>query len=209
MRTSLRTPEAAATMAAPRMIRVAALCGSLRGASLNRMLLRAVRARAPAGMVVLDDAPIGALPHFNPDLEHDMPAVVCALRDGVMTSDALVIASPEYAHGIPGTLKNALDWLVSDERFPGKPVLVLNASPRSVHADAALCEVLTTMSARLVGDRSHPVPLRARGLDDAALLADAALVAAIDAALACLCDVVLGTSQPDDPADQAAEPGVS
>ena len=200
--------EAAATVFATRVIRVAAMCGSLRGASLNRMLLRAVRTRAPAGMVVLDDAPIGALPLFNPDLEADMPAVVSAFRDAVMGSDAVIVASPEYAHGIPGAFKNALDWLVSDERFPGKPVLVLNASPRSLHADAALCEVLTTMSAQLVGDRSHPVPLRARGLDDTALLADAELVAAIDEALACLRDVVLERLLSEGPAaDQADEPG--
>ncbi len=168
------------------VLTVAVLCGSLRRASINRMLLRAVRARAPPGMIVLGDAPIGSLPLFDPDLEADMPHQVQVLRDMVMGGDALIIASPEYAHGISGVLKNALDWLVSDERFTGKAVLVLNSSPSSVHADATLREVLRTMSARIVGEASHPIPLRARALDDAGVLGDPALVAAIDQALEAL-----------------------
>lgn len=183
---------------------IVALCGSLRVASINRMLLRVVRQRAPAGMHIADAPPLRALPLFDPDLEgtdaqgHDaMPAAVQALRDAVMGSDGVIIASPEYAHGISSVLKTALDWMVSDERFVGKPVLVLNCSPRSVHADAALREILTTMSARLVGDASSAIPLRARGLDEGAILADAALLAAIDQALLSLRDCVLAPADDD------------
>ena len=62
---------------------------------------------------------VHALPLFNPDLEADMPAVVQALRDALMRSGAVIIASPEYAHGLSGGMQNALDWRVSDERFVG------------------------------------------------------------------------------------------
>jgi len=70
----------------------------------------------------------------------------------------LLIASPEYAHGVTGVLKNALDWLVASERFFGKPVAVLNASPRAHHADASLREILRTMSANIVEAASVSVP---------------------------------------------------
>ena len=72
------------------------------------------------------------------------------LRALVAASDAIVIAAPEYAHGLPGAFKNALDWLVASETFAGKRVALINASPRAFHAQANLQEILSTMAARLV-----------------------------------------------------------
>ena len=95
---------------------------------------------------------VGKLPLYNPDLEHHVP-------DQVADSQALLVADPEYAHGVTGTLKNALDWLVSFEPFANKPVALLNASPRAHHADDALREILKTMSAKLVESVSITVPL--------------------------------------------------
>ena len=77
---------------------------------------------------------LGELPLFNPDLEGRAPSAVARWVERVETADALLIASPEYAHGVTGVLKNALDWLVASERFYGKPVAVLNAKPRAAHA---------------------------------------------------------------------------
>ena len=77
----------------------------------------------------------------------------------ISAADALVIASPEYAHGVSGVIKNALDWLVGLEAFARKPIAVLNASPRASHADAALHETLLTMAAVVVNGRSFMVPL--------------------------------------------------
>src|SRR5690349_58427 len=128
-----------------------ALSGSLRAASLNTMALRALRTLAPEGTEVQLYESIGALPHFNHDVETSaLPEIVAALRRQVAAADGLVIACPEYAHGIPGSFKNALDWLVGMPDFPEKPVMLVNTSPRSVHAQAQLREVLATMSARLV-----------------------------------------------------------
>ena len=67
-----------------------------------------------------------------------------------------MIAAPEYAHGVPGALKNALDWLVASDAFPGKPVALINAAPRAFHAQAALRETLATMAARLVPEALSP-----------------------------------------------------
>jgi len=148
-----------------------ALCGSLRAASINAALLRAFARLAPAGVAVAPSPSLGALPLFNPDLEAAPPTAVIALREAVARADGLVIASPEYAHGVSGTIKNALDWLVGFEPFVHKPTVVLNASPRAHHADDALRETLRTMSAGLVGEASFVLPLLGAKLDDDGLCA--------------------------------------
>src|SRR5581483_420099 len=128
----------------PPPMRLLAICGSLRAASSNRSALEAVRLLAPAGVEVLPWHGLGGLPHFNPDLDTEQapatPPAVAALRRLVGECDGLLISSPEYAHDVAGSLKNALDWLVSCSEFPGKPVALINTSPRATHAQAALAE---------------------------------------------------------------------
>jgi NAD(P)H-dependent FMN reductase len=159
-----------------------ALCGSLRAASMNRALLEACRRGAPPYTLTVFGG-LGALPLFNPDLEADLPAAVRALHAEIERTDALLIASPEYAHGVTGVLKNALDWLVSFPPFVDRPVAIFNASPRSVHADAALREILATMSAQLVFDACLARPLRSTGptVDSIVAAHGAAMRAALDA----------------------------
>lgn len=138
---------------------VLAICGSLRTASVNRMLLHTAIQLAPPGMSIRMYPTIGELPLYNPDLECSVPKQVKTFRNQVADSQALIIASPEYAHGMTGAIKNALDWMVSVESFANKPVAVLNASPRARHADAALRETLRTMSAVIVEEASICVSL--------------------------------------------------
>jgi NAD(P)H-dependent FMN reductase len=145
------------------MFTITALCGSLRAASMNAALLRATARIASPGIQVRIFDGLALLPLFNPDLETRAPEPVLALRESIESCDAVLIASPEYAHGVTGALKNALDWLVSFEGFVGKPVAIFNASPRSVHADASLREILVTMSARLVEEACLVLPLRSTG----------------------------------------------
>lgn len=141
-----------------RPIRIVALSGSLRRQSVNAALLREIAARAPVGVAV-EIVSLETLPLFNPDLESPPPQAVTAFRGRVAAADALIIASPEYAHGVSGVMKNALDWLVSCEAFAAMPVAVLNAAPRAHHADAALREILSTMSAQVVEKASVTIPL--------------------------------------------------
>jgi chromate reductase len=82
---------------------------------------------------------------------------VLALRERIGAADGLLFCSPEYAHGVPGSLKNALDWLVSSIEFPHKPVALINASPMATHAQASLIETLSLMTARIVTDVTIPV----------------------------------------------------
>ena len=128
---------------------------------------------------------LGELPHFNPDLDWDEPPpLVGVLRRKIGESDGIVISSPEYAHGVPGTLKNALDWLVASVEFPDKPVALIGVSGESVYMTASLQEILKTMSARLVTEASVIVPVRGRQIDGQGIANDPTLRAQLDGALA-------------------------
>lgn len=156
------------------MIRLLAVCGSLRAASTNKALLEAAARLAPAGMIVDPFDRLVEIPPFNPDLDTPTPPPVVALwRGEIGISDGLLISSPEYARGVPGSLKNALDWLVSSEVFPGKPVALFHASERGVAMQASLRLILETMSAKLVESAMLTVPLLGTQTDAAAIVSDA------------------------------------
>jgi NAD(P)H-dependent FMN reductase len=162
-------------------VRILAISGSLRAGSSNGAVLDAARLLAPDDVVVERYDGIAELPAFNPDVEEagELPASVRDLRTRVAAADALLVSSPEYAHGFPGALKNLLDWLVGSTDFPGLPVTLVAASDRSVHAQAQLAEVLRTMSARLVPDGAVVVPLPSRTTDAASIVRDDRLAAVL------------------------------
>lgn len=142
-------------------MQVLAISGSLRTSSINSAFCRAAVRLAPPELQITVFEGLGSLPHFNPDLDIESfpPPPVVVFREAVSQSSALIIASPEYAHGISGVMKNALDWLVSFEGSVYKPVAIINTSPRARHAYDALREVLVTMSATIVPHASVSLPL--------------------------------------------------
>lgn len=169
-------------------MRVLGLSGSLRAASVNTALLRAAAKLAPEGIRVVLHPGLGELPLFNPDVEaaRPLPPAVEDLHSRVLGSDALLIASPEYAHGVSGAIKNALDWLVGFPPFEHKPVAILNASARGHHADAALRETLRTMAANIVEAASVTVPIPGATADPEAYALGPPLASAIVSALRAL-----------------------
>lgn len=142
-----------------------AISGSLRAASFNTMLLNALSELTPRGVVIKVYSGIGHLPLFNPDLVKESIASVMDFKCALDNCRGVIIASPEYAHGVTGVMKNALDWVVDCETFVNKPVALLNASPRATHAHAALRETLSVMSAYLVDSASVTVPILGSKLD--------------------------------------------
>jgi chromate reductase len=141
--------------------RVLAISGSLRAGSSNSAILRAAQRLAPVGMRIDLYEDLGSLPHFNPDLDDTdtPPSAVAELRALVGAADGLIISSPEYAHGVPGSLKNALDWLVSSNELMDLPVLLINASPSGGHyAQPALAEILRVMGANVLEKASLTSP---------------------------------------------------
>jgi NAD(P)H-dependent FMN reductase len=156
-------------------VRVLAISGSLRRASTNTAALEALARLAPEGVKVLVFGDLAKLPPFNPDDDMEdkpKPEPIETLRALVDASDALVIAAPEYAHGLPGALKNALDWLVASETFAGKPTALINTSPRAFHAQASLREILSTMAARLIPEAFVSISLTGKAVAPDDILAD-------------------------------------
>ena len=161
-----------------------AISGSLRRGSSNSALIAAVSRLRPqiVDVSISDDLP--ALPPFNPDLEGDTtPASVTRFRARLLACDAVLISSPEYAHGVPGVMKNALDWVVASGELIGKPIALINASARASHAWTSLRETLTVMSARVILAASITIPLDGRALDADDIVADATLAASLKSAL--------------------------
>ena len=165
---------------------VLAVAGSLRAASINAAFCRASSRLAPPGLHITVYAHLGSLPPFNPDLDARPPRAVAQFRAAIGGADALILASPEYARGMSGVMKNALDWLVSYEGFVGKPVAVINTSPRASHAYDSMLEVLKTMSATLVPEASIAVPLLGECITEDRMVGTPAIALQIRAALVAL-----------------------
>ncbi|KQV14088.1 FMN reductase [Rhizobium sp. Root1203] len=169
-----------------------ALCGSQRKVSTNRQLLEALRDHAPEGVTVEICELIGDLPIFNPDREGEhAPALVRQFAASVRAADGIIIACPEYAHGLPGGLKNALDWLVSGDEVPFKPVMIAHASHRGELVLEQLTEVLRAMSFSLVPAAFLRVGLLGKADDArAACLRECSERGILAAALAKFCDAI-------------------
>ena len=152
-------------------VKLLALSGSLRKRSYNSAAINALQKLAPGHIeIIIGD--ISQLPIFNPDREGENIPELERLKHSLSQSGGLIIASPEYAHGISGPLKNALDWLVSGEEFPYKPIMLINTSPRASHAQAALREVLSTMSGNVIEDSCVNIPLLGSELDHNGIIAE-------------------------------------
>ena len=122
-------------------MKILAISGSLRASSSNTVMLRAAAALAPSTVKFTLFDGIGNLPHFNPDIDGEtVSPFVTDFRAALHTADAVIFSVPEYAHGVPGVLKNALDWVVGSGELAGKPVALFNPSARGTYAQASLSE---------------------------------------------------------------------
>ena len=134
-------------------VKIIGISGSLRTVSLSTALLKTAATLAPCDVKLMVYDGIGNLPHFNPELDKEpVPDAVSDFRSQLNSSAGVVISTPEYAHGIPGALKNALDWLLASGELYEKPVALFSPSPYARFAHASLIETLTVMMARLIPD---------------------------------------------------------
>lgn len=176
----------------PRRRKILALCGSLRKASSNLALLQAAARLAPKGVEVVIAAPLDRLPHFNPDLDVEpAPATVTLWRREIASAHAVLICSPEYAFSIPGTLKNALDWLVSSGELYERPLALITASPNQGGAARAQAHLIDTLKAQQVAfiEEAHvSVPFVRKRFDALGNLIDDELARALEASLRALAD---------------------
>jgi chromate reductase, NAD(P)H dehydrogenase (quinone) len=161
--------------------RILAISGSLRAASVNSAALRV--AAAAAGIpVTIDEASVRELPPFDPDLEADRPPRVLEFDAACLAAPGLLISVPEYAHGIPGAFKNALDWTVGSGSLYAKPVAVLDVAPagRGGFVREALGHVLGAMQAEVAW---YAVPIAAADRDPAGEIVGRAAVVSLGAAV--------------------------
>ena len=160
------------------------ISGSLRRASTNRAVIAAAARLGGGEFEVSTFEGLALIPAFNPDVrDSEIAPAVHALRRAIDACEAVIISSPEYAHGVPGALKNALDWLVGSGELIDMPVAVINASSRAAYAWASLVETLRTMSAEIVEDASVTLPLDGRGGEVDDILSDASLARSLREAL--------------------------
>jgi chromate reductase len=184
-------------------MRVLGISGSLRRGSLNSALLRAAAERLPAGAELIEFDRLRDVPPYDEDVDAEMtPAVVEELREAVRNADAVLIATPEYNHSLPGQLKNALDWVsrpAGKSALNGKPAATIGASTGmfgAIWAQAELRKVLGAMGGRvveselpvghaqelLVGDHLELSPQQSEQLEE--ILAELVAQAEIEAELA-------------------------
>ena len=161
-------------------VRICGIAGSLRERSYNRALLRTARDLMPDGAELLIFERLGDIPPYNADLEKSAatPEPVAALKSAIAESDGLLIATPEYNYGIPGVLKNAIDWASRPARqsvLAGKPAAILGASPGAmgtVRAQMQLRQVLLSTGTPVVPGPEVLVQRAAEKFDDELRLTD-------------------------------------
>lgn len=154
-------------------VRLLAVSGSLRAGSSNT----AVGRLAPPGVETTLYGGLAGLPAFSLDDDERAPPVL-----DLRAADGVLVSSPEYAHGVPGALRNALDWVVGSGERVDKPVALINPSPWSTYTHPQLAETLRVMPAALVPGACVTLPV-ARRLDEDGLLADPAAVETLRAVM--------------------------
>ncbi|HVZ39437.1 MAG TPA: NADPH-dependent FMN reductase [Candidatus Kapabacteria bacterium] len=163
---------------------ILAISGSLRAVSSNTNLLRALADLASPNHTIRIFDGLAELPAFNPDIDTmPGPEAVERFRAELRASHGVIFSTPEYAHGVPGSLKNALDWVVGSGELVDRPVAIFNASPRSTYALASLTETLSVMSTRIIAEAGTTIQLMGRNLGAEGIAADPEFSLALRAGL--------------------------
>jgi len=132
------------------MKNILAISGSLREGSSNHKILQFLGKMLPNNVNYIIYGGFRDIPAFDPGIDNDTPPVeVVDLREKLAEADGIIICTPEYAFGVPGALKNALDWTVSSGSFSGKPTALITASTGGENAHEALIKILGAIDAKL------------------------------------------------------------
>lgn len=136
-----------------------AISGSLRAGSSNHNILRFLGNLAPSGVNFTIYDNLALIPPFDPGLDNELPPdAVSEFRSFIKHADGTIICTPEYAYGVPGQLKNALDWTVSSGSLVDKPLALITASTGGENAHAALLLIVGALSANVLKDATLLIP---------------------------------------------------
>ncbi|MES1217771.1 MAG: NADPH-dependent FMN reductase [Bacteroidota bacterium] len=148
-------------------IKITGISGSLRENSSNTNILMQMASKIADDVDFSIYNGIGQLPHFSPEVDgENVPLAVKNFRDEIRASDGIIICTPEYAFGVPGSLKNALDWTVSSGEFVNKPLALITASLSGEKGHAALMHTLTALSTDTPEERALLIPFIRTKLDE-------------------------------------------
>ena len=158
--------------------KVLAVSGSTRRDSINLSLLNAIVELSSTSLDITIYNGIGNLPQFNPDNDRvNATKEIADFRQQINHADGVIICTPEYAHGVPGTLKNAIDWTISSSSFPGKPTMLITASTGGHYGHKALLETLLAIEAKNVANLQLVIPFAKTKISmDNKIIDDKALV---------------------------------
>lgn len=138
------------------LIKILAISGSTRTASSNLNLIKAIAGLSSDLFSITIFEGLTELPHFNPDMDNESPPqLVTRFRQQINEVQGVLICSPEYAMGVPGSLKNAVDWTVSTMNFSQKPVALITAALSGDKAHSSLLETLLILEAKIMADTQY------------------------------------------------------
>jgi chromate reductase, NAD(P)H dehydrogenase (quinone) len=165
-------------------ITILAVSGSLRATSANTQLLKDIQRWAPSAIefIIYQDLP--SIPAFDDSAEEG--DAVMEWRRQLSEADGVFICSPEYAFGIPGALKNAIDWTVRTGELVNKPLALVTAASSGDKAHAAWLNIFTALSANIPEGGALLIPFIRTKLNDKGEIADAATKNAVQAVLQAL-----------------------
>ncbi len=173
-----------------------AISGSLRSGSSNHNILNYLKSLAPRDVLFNIYDGLVTIPPFNPGNDNDRPPEsVTLFRRLIADADGIIICTPEYAFGIPGQLKNALDWTVSSGSFSGKPTALITASTSGENAHAALLKVLGAIDASLCDDTTLLISYIRSKMDAAGNIIDKEAIKRLDGTFKELLQKVNSTEQ--------------
>jgi chromate reductase, NAD(P)H dehydrogenase (quinone) len=172
------------------MKKILAISGSTRKDSTNHHLINAITEITRGSMAILPYQQFSVLPHFNPDLSEEAGTEVNDFRDLIRQSDAILICTPEYAHGVPGSLKNAIDWTVGTSDFSGKIVMLITASSAGKYSHLSLLETLRVIEAIVPPDLQLLIPFAKTKIHENGSITDSQTMAEVKASLNKLCDML-------------------
>ena len=166
------------------MMNILVLNGSTRAKSTNGLFIEAIMRMAGDRARFDHHSSIADLPHFNPDLDVDpAPQEVARFRARLQAADGLLICTPEYAMGVPGSLKNALDWTVSSADLRLKPIMVVTASLSGEKAQASLLATPTVLEGSVAPETTVLIPFARTKVDADAHITDAGTAAELQRAV--------------------------
>ena len=179
------------------MKKILAISGSTRHNSTNSNYIKAIAALSEGEFNITLFEGIGGLPHFNPDDNNDAVAPeVADFRSLLAAADAVLICTPEYAHGVPGSLKNAIDWTVSSNGFYHKPTALITASTDGSFGHRALLETLKVIEAKDIEKNHLVISFAKTKINGSHEITDQATLAAIKVLLNDLQQTITETKTP-------------